>query len=281
MRPELAVCPHRQQRGGQHREGHQDHDRGDQDGPGEQGHPEHRHAGSAQTDDRGDEVDCTQDRAETSQRETEDPQVTAQAGAVGHIRKWSVGEPAEGRRTLGCQEPGARDQTAEKVRPVGEHVEPWERHIWRADLDRHEGVGESGEQRSREQQQHDRAVHGEQLVVLLGADHDLQAWGPQFGPDQQREQPTDHEEGERGDEVKVADHLVVGRRDPPDHGLTGRPTTCCRGGPQGHARVQAGHHLLPSVGRRCWSPGSIFSRLRPLSSKPRLPNALSSARCAS
>ena len=34
----------------------------------------------------------------------------------------------------------------------------------RADLQRHDRVGEAGEQRSREQQQHDRAVHGEELV---------------------------------------------------------------------------------------------------------------------
>ena len=52
-------------------------------------------------------------------------------------------------------------------------------------------VGEAGEQRRREQQQHDRAVHGEQLVVLLVA-HELQARLRQLGPHDQR-----HEAAER------------------------------------------------------------------------------------
>ena len=36
----------------------------------------------------------------------------------------------------------------------------------------------------------------------------------QLGADQQRQHAADQEEDERGDEVEVADHLVVGRRRP-------------------------------------------------------------------
>ena len=53
--------------------------------------------GGAQADDRGDEVDRTEDRAETGQRETEHPQVTAEPGAVADVGQRGVGGPAEAR----------------------------------------------------------------------------------------------------------------------------------------------------------------------------------------
>jgi cytochrome c oxidase subunit 1 len=61
--------------GGQYRERHQHEDRREQDVPGEDRHPEHRHAGGAQADDRGDEVDAAEDGAEPGQGEAHDPQV--------------------------------------------------------------------------------------------------------------------------------------------------------------------------------------------------------------
>jgi hypothetical protein len=42
--------------------------------------------------------------------------------------------------------------------------------VGRADLERHDDVGEAEEQRRREQQQHDCAVHREELVVQLVID---------------------------------------------------------------------------------------------------------------
>src|SRR5665811_1086370 len=96
-----------------------------------------------------------------------------------------------------------------------------------------------------------------------------------------RDRPTDHEEAERGDEVEVADHLVIGRGDPPDHRLTRRPATWGGLDPQRRARSHARHQLPTFLGRYCWSPCSIFSRLRLLSSMPTLPWARSAAMCAS
>jgi hypothetical protein len=62
---------------------------------------------------------------------------------------------------------------------------------------------------SREQQQHDRAVHGEQLVVLLVRDQVLAGAG-ELGTHDQRQHAAEEEEREGGDQVQVADHLVVG-----------------------------------------------------------------------
>jgi hypothetical protein len=58
------------------------------------------------------------------------------------------------------------------------------------------------------QQQHDRAVHGEQLVVLR-VRHDVVVRAEQLGPHDHGHQATDQEKAERSDQVQVADDLVV------------------------------------------------------------------------
>ena len=64
-----------------------------------------------------------------------------------------------------------------------------------------------------EVQQHQRAVHGEQLVVLL-IGHDVLVRAEQLDPHDQRHDPGAQEEEERGDQVQVPDDLVVGRGQP-------------------------------------------------------------------
>ena len=75
---------------------HHDHEHaGDQRVPHEDRHPEHRHAGRAHADDGGDEVDATEDRAETGHPEAHDPEVAADARAADGVGERRVGEPAE------------------------------------------------------------------------------------------------------------------------------------------------------------------------------------------
>src|SRR5690606_35079020 len=73
-------------------------------------------------------------------------------------------------------------------------------------------VGEPEHDRRRVEQQHHRAVHGEQLVELL-IGQELQSRRGQLGTHEQRHQPTDEEEGEAGDAVHDPDQLVIGRGD--------------------------------------------------------------------
>jgi hypothetical protein len=94
-----------------------------------------------------------------------------------------VGGPAEVRGSGGGEEAGHHEPAAEQVQPVGEGVEPGEGHVRRADLQRHDVVGEREQDRGGEQQQHDRAVLGEQLVVLLLGE-ELEAGPGQFGAHQ-------------------------------------------------------------------------------------------------
>jgi hypothetical protein len=72
---ELAVVEDAEGGGGEQREDQQDQDRGDEDVPREDRHPEHGHARCAQADDGGDEVDRTEDGADPADAHAEDPQV--------------------------------------------------------------------------------------------------------------------------------------------------------------------------------------------------------------
>jgi len=87
-------------------------------------------------------------------------------------------------------------------------VQPGEGDVGCADLQRHDVVGEAEHDRGRVEQQHDRAVHGEQLVVLLVA-QELQARPGELGADQQRQGAAHHEEREGGDQVEDRDLLGV------------------------------------------------------------------------
>jgi hypothetical protein len=76
VRAEPPVRLQHQQRGGQDRERHQHQDRGDQDVPGEDRHPEHRHARArACVMIVVMKLTAAEDGAETGQRQAHDPQV--------------------------------------------------------------------------------------------------------------------------------------------------------------------------------------------------------------
>jgi hypothetical protein len=65
MRTEHPVGGQREQRRRQEREHHDDQQAGDEDVPREDRQPEHRHAGCAQRQDGGDDVDGAEDGAQT------------------------------------------------------------------------------------------------------------------------------------------------------------------------------------------------------------------------
>ncbi len=120
-----------------------------------------------------------------------------------------VGGPAEVGGATGGDEAGDRDRRAEQEQPEREGVQPRERHVGGADLQRQHQVGEPEHDRRRVEQQHHRAVHGEQLVELL-VGQELQAGQGELGAHEQRHQPADEEEDEAGDAVHDADQLVIG-----------------------------------------------------------------------
>ena len=230
--PEVPVRFQAQQRGGEDRKGDQDEDPRGQDFPGEHGQPPHRHAGAAQADDGGDHVDRAEDGADTGDDQAHRPEVTADLWGVADAREGGVGGPAERGGPAGGGEPGHGDQRAEQVQPVGEGVEPGERDVGGADLQRDDEVGEPEDDGGGVEQQHDRAVHGEQLVVLLRGE-ELHAGLGQFGPHQQGQHPTGQEEPQGGDDVHDPQGFW-GRW------FSGSPGTRRRGGCGGRGRAGSG-----------------------------------------
>src|SRR5699024_8497171 len=145
--------------------------------------------------------DRAEDRSKPCQSQAEYPQVSTEARRARRACKRGETEPADGSGTLRRQEPRASDNSTEDVQPAGKHVQTWERHVWCPKLERHNRVRKTSKQWRREEQEHDRAVHCEELVELRMTLHDLNAGLKQFGTNDQRHDPGYTKEYERRNEV--------------------------------------------------------------------------------
>ena len=147
--------------------------------------------------------------------------VAADARAVRGVGQRGVRGPAEVGRAAGDHEARGRGEAAEQVQPVPDGVEPRERDVGRADLQGHEVVGEAERDRGRVQQEHHRAVHGEQLIELLGGE-ELQAGLRELTAHDQRHEAAHEEEQHRRDDVHDTDRLVIrGDHEVPDPAADG------------------------------------------------------------
>ena len=107
------------------------------------------------------------------------------------------------------QEARHEDDSRQDQQPEAERVQPRESHIRGADHQRQDVVGDPGEDRDHEEEDHDRRVRGEDRVVARGVD-DLRPRLGELSADQHRQQATDEKEEEGGDDVLDPDHLVIG-----------------------------------------------------------------------
>ncbi len=107
------------------------------------------------------------------------------------------------------EEAGDEEDPGQRQHPEAERVEARESHVRRADHQRQDVVGDPGEDRDHEDEDHQHRVSGEEAVVGRRVD-DLGARLRQLGPDQHRHQAADEEEEEGSDDVLDTDHLVVG-----------------------------------------------------------------------
>ena len=73
--------------------------------------------------------------------------------------------PARARRSARGEVAAVEHDPAEQVQPVRERVQARERHVARADHQRHEEVAEPGEDRHDDEEDHRRAVHRHRAVV--------------------------------------------------------------------------------------------------------------------
>ena len=250
-----------EQTGRQDWEDDQHHDRGDENVPGKDRHPKHRHAGGTHEDDRRHEVDGTKDGRQTEKVQTHHPQVSANSRGVNRIRQRSVGEPAEAGSATGGEETATGHQGAEQVQPVRKLVNARERDVGGADLKRHEVVREPGEQRGGEHQQHDCAVHREELVEGLLV-HELHARISQLGSNEKRKDTAEGKKEQRRTEVQSADLLVVGSRHVIPHESTEASRAPLLAGSCGrYGDGRAGHFCSPSFDSLVVSAATEFAGL--------------------
>ena len=116
----------------------------------------------------------------------------------------------------GGEEREAEDEPGERVEPVRQGVQAGERHVGRADHERHEEVAEPGEDRDDDEEHHPRPVHRDDLVVGV-ARHDAAVGVRELRADQQREEAGDGEEEPGGRDVEDPDPLVVDGDEPARH----------------------------------------------------------------
>ncbi|MCY1170566.1 hypothetical protein D9M73_106430 [compost metagenome] len=220
LHADIAVERQQSEHGGQHREGGDDQGVGAQRGPHEHRHLHQRHARRAHLDDGRDQVDARQQRADTGNLQAPDIIIDPHVRAGGNARQRRHGEPA-GARIIADEQRDHGDHRARRRHPEAEIVEIGEGHVARADLQRHDEVHQARDQRHRHEEDHDHAVRGEDLVVMVGRQvtgvavkgHRL------LRAHHQRVGEAAHEHHQSEDDVHDADLLVVDAGEPvaPQH----------------------------------------------------------------
>ena len=243
MPTQLTVDQEAGQRCSEQGKRYEDQDGRDEDVPSEDRHAEHRHSRRAKADDRRDHVDTAENGPQSRQRQPHDPHVRAHTRRTDSRTQRCVRSPSEVGCTSRGDEASRRDNRSEQVQPVAEGVQPRKCDVGRADLQWENEIGEAEHDRRRIEQQHDRAVHGEQLVVLL-VRQELHPRYCELAAHHQCHQPADKEEGKRGEQVHHSERLGVGRG---DHFDDERPLGSLRRvRPRDHRRGCEDDHELPA-----------------------------------
>ena len=164
---EFTVVEHAQCRGEQQWEDHEHDYGGHEDVPAEDGHAEQGHAWGTHGEHGGNHVDGGEHGADTGGAHTNDPHVGADAGRVDGVRQGHVHGPAEVCGATGGEEAREHGDTTDEGDPKTEGVQPGECHVGGADLQWQNVVGEPPHDGGAEEQQHDSAMHREQLVELF------------------------------------------------------------------------------------------------------------------
>ena len=158
----------------EHRQRQHQQERGHQHRPDEQRHAVHRHARRAHVEDRGDEIDRAEDRRGAGEMQRQDDEIHRRAGRAGLGRERRIEHPAaaEAVHARRAVDEHRDDQQQERSgqQPERDVVHARERHVRRADHQRHEPVAEAADQRRHHHEEdHDDAVRRDEHVVhVLG-----------------------------------------------------------------------------------------------------------------
>ena len=212
MGAEVAVHP-QQQEGQRHRGNGEDvGGAGGQRAPDQDRHPVDRHAGAAHAQEGDDEIDRAHRGGNAQQDHAQGIEIDIGAVVIGARRQRHIIEPA-GIGPEADGEAGIEHNAGAEIDPVGQRVQPRQRHVARAQQQRPEIIAEARQHRPGIKKDHGHAMHGEKLVILLRRQQ-MQVRPGQLQAEDQRLDPARDQEGEGGDDVANADFLVIDRRQP-------------------------------------------------------------------
>jgi hypothetical protein len=207
---EVAIGEQHGHRAGQHRNGGDQQEGGDQPAPGKKWQLHHRHPRCAQVENGHDDVDRAQDRRDAKNVNREDGEVDAHATLH---RQWRVERPAGVDRAIADteqrQDEGQRQQRRRRWQePETPVVDARQSHVRRPDHQRNLPVGKACRSRHQRGKYHDQSMYADQLIEELGL-HQLQTGLEQLGPDGKNHRAADEEHDQRESHVHRADVLVI------------------------------------------------------------------------
>ncbi len=167
VRADITVKRQQNKNRGQNREGGNDQDVGAKRGPGEDRHFHHRHARCAHLDDGHNQVHARQQCTDTGNLQGPDIVINPDPRTVDNVRKRRICQPAGFGKLANKQRDHHRDRTRSR-HPEAEIVQEREGNVTRANLKRHDEVHKPCHQRHRHEEDHDHAVGGKDLVVVIG-----------------------------------------------------------------------------------------------------------------
>ncbi|KOS76519.1 hypothetical protein DM46_2854 [Burkholderia mallei] len=211
---EVAVEAEQRERDRQDRERrHDQHVRAERR-PREHRHLHQCHAGRAHAQDRHEEVHAREQRADAGYLQRPQVIVDADARTELQLRERRIREPAR-LRELADDERDVDQDRRDRRHPEAQRIDERKRDVARADLQRHDDVHQADHERHRHEEDHDDAVRGEDLVIVVRRqiagpvvrERELQAHHHRVG-----EAAQQHDE--RDDDVHHAELLVVDGREP-------------------------------------------------------------------
>ena len=214
MEAEIAVEDQHRQRRGQDRKRGDDQEIGGQRGPAEHRHAQIRHALGADLQHRGDEVDARDQCADPGNLQRPQIIVDADPGRIGQFRQRRIRQPA-GAGELADHKRYVDQQSAGGGQPEADRIERRKRHVADAELQRHHQIHQTDHERHRDKEDHDGAVRGEYLIVMLRRQEARRMKrNGLLRPHHQRVGKAAQQHHHREQRVHHADPLVINAGDP-------------------------------------------------------------------
>ena len=214
METEITVEREHDQRRGQDRKGRHDQQVRGERGPAENRHAHVAHARRAHLENRRHEIDPGHERADAGDQQRPKIIVDADSWRIGKLGKRRIGKPPR-LREFADDERDVDEQRAGRGEPEPDGVQRRKGHVAHAELQRDGEIHEADDDRHRREEDHDRAVGGKDLVVVMRRkiarrliSHGL------LRPHHHRVDETTQQHDQPEQDIHDADALMVDARDP-------------------------------------------------------------------